>query len=130
MWIEPIGSSLLWFIAVIVAGVGSLGGAVIGALILVLLGPVFGLEDVAPAIIALGALFIGSLPGGSLMGMLQRLSDWVRTPTALLDRFARAQRDVVLNGQVNGAGAALPGGTAELLPTEFAERVLEEAKEP
>src|SRR5205807_4809140 len=40
---EPISSSLLWFIAVIVAGVGSLGGAVLGASILVLLGPVLGL---------------------------------------------------------------------------------------
>src|SRR5205807_8152362 len=63
---EPISSSLLWFIALIVAGVGSLGGAVIGAAGLVLLA-FFGLADVAPAFIALGALFIGWLPGGSIM---------------------------------------------------------------
>src|SRR5437588_1870056 len=78
---EPISSSLLWFVAVIVAGVGSLGGALLAAFILVLLGPILHLSDLAPAIIALGALFIGSLPGGSLMGMLQRLADWARTPT-------------------------------------------------
>jgi ABC-type branched-subunit amino acid transport system permease subunit len=125
---EPISSSLLWFIAVIVAGVGSLGGAVLGAAILVLLGPVLGLGDVAPAIIAVGALFIGSLPGGSLMGILQQLADWVRTPKALLNRFAVAQHDVAANG--NGAGPAATGEPAvELAPSEFAERVLEEARE-
>jgi len=125
---EPISSSLLWFIALIVAGVGSLGGAVIGAAGLVLLA-FFGLADVAPAFIALGALFIGWLPGGSMMGMLQKLSDWLRTPRALLDRFSQAQREVVLNGGANGAR---PGGadtSAALVPTEFAERVLEEAQQ-
>jgi branched-chain amino acid transport system permease protein len=125
---EPISSSLLWFIALIVAGVGSLGGAVIGAAGLVLLA-FFGLADVAPAFIALGALFIGWLPGGSIMGMLQKLSDWLRTPRALLDRFSQAQREVVLNGSANGAR---PGGgetPTTLVPTEFAERVLEEAQQ-
>jgi branched-chain amino acid transport system permease protein len=125
---EPISSSLLWFIALIVAGVGSLGGAVIGAAGLVLLA-FFGLADVAPAFIALGALFIGWLPGGSIMGMLQKLSDWLRTPRALLDRFSQAQREVVLNGSANGAR---PGGgetPTTLVPTEFAERVLEEARQ-
>jgi branched-chain amino acid transport system permease protein len=120
---EPISSSLLWFIAVIVAGVGSLGGAVLGAAILVLLGPVLGLGDVAPAIIAVGALFIGSLPGGSLMGIVQQLADWLRTPKALLDRFALAQHEVAANG--NGPGAPTP----DLAPSEFAERVLEEARD-
>src|SRR5947209_5163288 len=65
----PIGSSLLWFIAVIVAGVGSLGGALIGAAGLVLLA-FFGLADVAPAFIAVGALLIGYAPGGSVLVML------------------------------------------------------------
>jgi len=118
---EPISSSLLWFVAVIVAGVGSLGGALLGAFILVLLGPILGLGDVAPAIIALGALFIGSLPGGSLMGMLQRLADWAHTPTALLKRFAAEQQAVA----VAGDGARPP---ASLRPSEFAERVLEDAR--
>src|SRR5438094_1678244 len=59
---EPISSSLLWFIALIVAGVGSLGGAVVGAAGLVLLA-LFGLSDGAPAFIPLGALPIGCLPG-------------------------------------------------------------------
>src|SRR5438270_624168 len=121
----PISSSLLWFIAVIVAGVGSLGGAVIGAAILVLLGPVFGLGDVAPAIIALGALFIGSLPGGSLMGMLQRLVDWGRTPKALLERFALAQQEVAVAG--NGRGAAASSGDG-LAPSDFAHRVIDDAR--
>ena len=111
----------MWFVAVIVAGVGSLGGALLGAFILVLLGPILGLGDVAPAIIALGALFIGSLPGGSLMGMLQRLADWAHTPTALLKRFAAEQQAVA----VAGDGARPP---ASLRPSEFAERVLEDAR--
>jgi branched-chain amino acid transport system permease protein len=125
---EPISSSLLWFIAVIVAGVGSLGGAVIGAAGLVLLA-FFGLADVAPAFIALGALFIGWLPGGSLMGMLQKLADWLRTPRALLDRFSQAQRQVVLNGSANGSGPGVSDAPSALVPTEFAERVLEEARQ-
>jgi branched-chain amino acid transport system permease protein len=121
---EPISSSLLWFIAVIVAGVGSLGGALVGAAGLVLLG-FFGLADIAPALVAVGALLIGYLPGGSIMGMLQKLTDWLRTPRVLLDRFAVAQHDVAVNG--NGAAAATNGDRPELVPTEFAERVLEEA---
>ena len=118
---EPISSSLLWFVAVIVAGVGSLGGALLAAFILVLLGPILHLSDLAPAIIALGALFIGSLPGGSLMGMLQRLADWARTPTALLRKFAAEQEAVVTAGD----------GTRPIpspQPSEFAERVLEDAR--
>ena len=118
---EPISSSLLWFVAVIVAGVGSLGGALLAAFILVLLGPILHLSDLAPAIIALGALFIGSLPGGSLMGMLQRLADWARTPTALLRRFAAEQQAVVMAG--NGTRP-----TPSPQPSEFAERVLEDAR--
>ncbi|MBV8162245.1 MAG: ABC transporter permease, partial [Acidimicrobiia bacterium] len=99
---EPISSSLLWFVALIVAGVGSLGGAVVGAAGLVLLA-FFGLSDVAPAFIALGALLIGYLPGGSIMGMLQRLTDWLRTPKVLLNRFATAQQEVARNGPAGSA---------------------------
>ncbi len=129
---EPISSSLLWFIAVIVAGVGSLGGALLGAGGLVLLA-FFGLADVAPALIAVGALFIGYLPGGSLMGMLQKAADWMRTPKALLRRFSEAQRELVLHGHANAAradGSAVAstnGAKHELVPSEFAQQVLEEA---
>jgi MFS family permease len=92
----------------------------------------FGLSDVAPAFIALGALFIGYLPGGSIMGMIQKLADWLRTPKVLLERFATAQHEVALNGSVNGAEAAANGNgdRPELMPSQFAERVLEEAREP
>jgi branched-chain amino acid transport system permease protein len=125
---EPISSSLLWFVALIVAGVGSLGGAVVGAAGLVLLA-FFGLSDVAPAFIALGALFIGYLPGGSIMGMLQRLADWLRTPKVLLQRFATAQHEVARNGSTNGAAASTNGDRPELVLSEFGERVLEEAQQ-
>src|SRR5207237_10853124 len=116
---EPISSSLLWFIAVIVAGVGSLGGAVIGAAGLVLLA-FFGLADVAAAFIALGALVIGWIPGGSIMGMLQKLADWLRTPKVLLNRFSQAQREVALNGSANGSRADVPAAPSAPVPTEFA----------
>jgi branched-subunit amino acid ABC-type transport system permease component len=135
---EPISSSLLWFIAVIVAGVGSLGGALIGAAGLVLLA-FFGLGDVAPALIAVGALLIGYLPGGSIIGMLQKLADRLRTPKTLLERFAVAQHQAAVNGTGNGvsgngvgAGVATNGASngdrPELVPTEFALRVLEETR--
>jgi hypothetical protein len=91
----------------------------------------FGLADVAPAFIAIGALLIGYLPGGSIMGMLQKLADWLRTPKTLLERFAVAQHDVVVNGSVNGLKASVNGASngarPDLVPSEFAERVLEEA---
>ena len=129
---EPISSSLLWFIAVIVAGVGSLGGALIGAAGLVLLA-FFGLADVAPALIAVGALLIGYLPGGSIMGMLQKLADWLRTPRALLERFGVAQHEAAINGSANGAHATANGDSdgarPVLIPTEFAQRVLEEVSQ-
>ena len=126
---HPVSSSLLWFIAVIVAGVGSLGGAFVGAAGLVLLA-FFGLADIAPALVAVGALLIGYLPGGSIMGMLQKLMDWMRTPRTLLERFAVAQRAVAVNGNGNGSRAAATNGERpEFVPTEFAERVLEEAAE-
>jgi branched-chain amino acid transport system permease protein len=129
---EPISSSLLWFIAVIVAGVGSLGGALIGAAGLVLLA-FFGLADVAPALIAVGALLIGYLPGGSIIGMLQKLTDWLRTPKTLLERFAVAQHEIAINGNGNGPAAHAVGNgndaRAQLVLSEFGERVLEEAQD-
>jgi hypothetical protein len=128
---EPISSSLLWFIAVIVAGVGSLGGALIGAAGLVLLA-FFGLADVAPAFIAVGALLIGYLPGGSIMGILQKLADWLRTPKTLLERFAVAQHEIAANGTGDGSLATNGNGNGarpELVPSEFAQRVLEEAEQ-
>ncbi|MBV8162214.1 MAG: hypothetical protein JO265_14940, partial [Acidimicrobiia bacterium] len=111
-----------------VAGVGSLGGAVIGAAGLVLLA-FFGLSDVAPAFIALGALLIGYLPGGSIMGMLQKLADWARTPRALLERFATAQHQVAIDATGNGGRASTNGERRPLVLSDFGERVLEEARQ-
>jgi branched-chain amino acid transport system permease protein len=120
---EPISSSLLWFVAVIVAGVGSLGGAILAAVILVLLGPVLHLGDLAPAIIALGALFIGSLPGGSLMGMLVRAGEWLRAPRSLMTTFAQGQREAQL-----ADGQASPATGDGVAPSDFARRVLDDAR--
>jgi hypothetical protein len=62
------------------------------------------------------------LPGGSLMGMLQRLADWARTPTVLLHRFAVVQEETVAP---NGNGALPEDRT--LVLSEFGERVLHDA---
>ena len=74
--------------------------------------------------IALGALFIGSLPGGSLMGMLQRLAAWAREPRVLLRRFASAQEEVAIAGNGNGIEPHADG----LAASEFGERVIEETR--
>src|SRR5438477_3590788 len=71
--------SLLWFVAVIVAGVSSIWGAVLGAVLFELLDKLLHITGSSQLIIALGALFIGYLPGASLVGLLSRIGGWVRT---------------------------------------------------
>src|SRR5205807_1067901 len=51
-------TSLRWFVVVIFAGVWSLAGAVIGAVLFEMLGPVFHAGRFADAIVAVGALLI------------------------------------------------------------------------
>jgi branched-chain amino acid transport system permease protein len=132
-------TSLTWFLVVVVAGVGSLGGAVVGAVVFVMLNTFVHHSGFSDLIFAILALFIGYLPGGSLAGMAIQLSARVRDPRRLLRAFNEAAASGALDGRSpraavagNGArphvaGAAdYDGAGAEeaLVVSPFAERVL------
>jgi branched-chain amino acid transport system permease protein len=105
--------SLFWFVAITVAGISSLGGAVLAAVIFVML-PLAIHQDIQASVFFLGiaALFLGRLPGG-LIGVLRRI------PGAFT-RAARAEYDTIQ--QRASEPVAAPG--ADLKPTAFAQRVL------
>jgi branched-chain amino acid transport system permease protein len=65
--------SLFWFVAVTVAGISTLGGAALAAVIFVML-PLAINQDIQSAVffLGVGALFLGRLPGG-LIGVLTKL---------------------------------------------------------
>jgi branched-chain amino acid transport system permease protein len=105
---------LFWFTAVIVAGVSSLSGAALAAVIYVTLPIVLGTDILsAQFFLGLAALFVGRLPGG-LVGALGRLPAWART------RLAEAYRDVAREARVERAEPV------RLQPSPFARRVLAE----
>jgi branched-chain amino acid transport system permease protein len=116
--------SLLWFVAVIVAGVTSIWGAVLGAILFELLDQLINVSGLSQLIIALGALFIGYLPGSSLVGMLSRAGGWLRTPRGLLHAFERAQAAGPSGATAAPSAAAPPVGDG-LVASPFARRVLE-----
>jgi len=75
-------------------------------------------------VIALGALFIGYLPGASLVGMLSRIASSMRAPAGVTPAAAGARRGVArpLPAGVSG------NGHGDLVPSPFALRLLEEAR--
>ncbi|MEY2424054.1 MAG: branched-chain amino acid transport system permease protein livM [Acidimicrobiaceae bacterium] len=105
--------SLFWFVAITVAGISSLGGAVLAAVIYVML-PVAIDQDIQASVFFLGiaALFLGRLPGG-LIGVLRRIPVWI-TAAGRKEYDAIRQR----------AAEPVAEPTAELRPTAFAETVL------
>jgi branched-chain amino acid transport system permease protein len=140
-------TSLTWFLVVVVAGVGSLAGAVVAAVLFVMLNTFVHHAGFSDLIFAILALFIGYLPGGSLAGMVMQLSARVREPRRLIEAFSKAAATGALpapsrgssgavgNGArrpaVPGASPALGNGTANgsggdeaLVPSPFADRVL------
>ncbi len=82
--------SLFWFVAVTVAGISTLGGGILAAVIYVML-PLVINQDIQSAVffLGVGALFLGRLPGG-LLGVVQRIP--ARLTTALSREYVRAQR--------------------------------------
>lgn len=105
--------SLFWFVAITVAGISSLGGAVLAAVIFVML-PLAIDQDIQASVffLGIGALFLGRLPGG-LIGVARRL------PPALTaaarkeyERARAAKREPV------------PESAPALQPTAFAKNVL------
>jgi branched-chain amino acid transport system permease protein len=67
-------NSLFWFAAVVVAGVGSIFGAVLGAFLFVMLDVFFARSGVSQLVIGIAALCLGRLPGASLLGLLSAMS--------------------------------------------------------
>ena len=113
-------TSLLWFTVVVVAGAASIWGAVVAGLLFVLLDVVFHTQGVSQLVIALGALSLGYLPGGSVVGVLRRLGGLASRPRSLERVFAEAA--------VEESPVVLPVelvAPAELEPTAFAARVLD-----
>ena len=76
-------NGLLWFAVVVVAGVGSIYGAVFGAFLFTLLGSLLGESGLSTLIVGLAAVFLGRLPGG-LVGGIKRLV--TGGPAALVPR--------------------------------------------
>jgi len=104
--------SLFWFVAITVAGISSLGGAVLAAVIYVMLPLVIG-QDIQASVFFLGiaALFLGRLPGG-LIGVLRRIPVWFTAS-------ARAEY-----ARIRQAETEPPPEPALLQPTAFARAVL------
>jgi branched-chain amino acid transport system permease protein len=104
--------SLFWFVAITVAGISSLSGAVLAAVIYVML-PLAIDQDIQAAVffLGIGALFLGRLPGG-LVGVLRRI------PTAFT---GAARREFE---RIEAERRATPPEEPRLVPTEFARHVL------
>ncbi len=109
--------SLFWFVAVTVAGISTLGGGILAAVIYVML-PLVINQDIQSAVffLGVGALFLGRLPGG-LLGVVQRIP--ARLTTALSREYVRAQ----LAAREAPEGPALePSAVARALVTAPASR--------
>jgi branched-chain amino acid transport system permease protein len=109
---EPLQSSLLWFMVVIVAGVDSIGGAVLGAGLFVMLDVVVKQDGVSQLVIGAIALMLGRLPGGNLLGLLRSMGD------GAVRRLQRVFVDAADDGL--GAGDVEP----VYRPSALAERLL------
>ena len=115
-------TSLRWFTVVIVAGVGSIGGAVIAGFLFVMLDRFVNVHGLSDVIIATAALNLGRIPGGSLMGALRWAEGVVRAPAGLMRTFAEGRAR---------AGPAPPAAEAadeepELVLSPFARELLEQ----
>lgn len=101
-------NSLLWFAVVVVAGVASIYGALLGAFLFTLLGALLGEQGLSTLIVGVAAVSLGRLPGG-LVGAIRRIA--AGGPGVLLERA-----DPTTGGDEPRRG--------ELQPTRFAEERL------
>ena len=83
-------NSLFWFAAVVVAGVGSISGAVLGAVIFVALDAFLPVSGSSQAVVGLAALLLGRLPGASILGLLSAMAARAR---ASLHRVYETERE-------------------------------------
>ena len=103
---------LFWFVAVVVCGVSSVRGAILAAVLYVLIPRQLDLDiQSAIGLFGIAAVFLGRLPGG-LVAQGGRLGDRLRA------RLAE---------QYRAAGAPAPPAPVAPVPTDFAESVLAEA---
>ena len=128
-------TSLRWFLVVVVAGVGSLSGAVVAGIAFIVVSLTVHTAGVSDLLFALLALFIGWLPGGSLVGVARQVASRVQSPADLREVMAQGleeRRRAAAFGHAPAPPAA-PSGRAEagsggdLVPSPFARRVLEGA---
>ena len=125
LYYDPLQTSLTWFVVVVVAGVGSLSGAVIGAVLYEMLNVVlhkFGVSDIVFALLAL-LLYSGVIPGRSLVGLARRVAQMGAVPKPALRALARAQQAQSRRAPVAGSPSAA-AGTPRPQPSEFARRLL------
>lgn len=102
---------LFWFTAVVVCGVSSIGGAVLAAILYVLIPRQFNLDiQSAIGLFGIAAVFLGRLPGG-LIAQPARFMNWFA---------ARAAE------QLAAARAPVPAPPPTPEPSDFARRVLAE----
>jgi branched-chain amino acid transport system permease protein len=137
LYFDPLSTSLLWFIVVVVAGVNSLAGGVLGAGMYVLLNVVLHQSGISDIVFAVLALMIGVLPGGSLIGMARRLGRPAALPQVALRALAGAQTAGSGRGPGPGLGWAdryrpaprVLNGVDGARPSDFALRVMREARQ-
>ncbi len=102
---------LFWFVAVVVCGLSSVRGAILAAVLYVVIPRWLDLDiQSAIGIFGLGAVFLGRIPGG-LVAQTGRLSHWLRDQVEAQYRAARRPP---------------PAPEAPPVPTAFAERILAE----
>ncbi|HET6811660.1 MAG TPA: ABC transporter permease [Acidimicrobiales bacterium] len=125
LYFDPLQTSLTWFVVVVVAGVGSLGGAVVGAVLYEMLQAAlhkFGVSDILFAVLAL-LLYSGVIPGRSLTGLARRVAEIGAVPKTALRALARAQRAQSRRPTAPGTAAAA-SGVPQPQPSEFARRLM------
>ncbi len=108
--------SLFWFAVVVVAGVSSIFGAVLGAFIWVMLDVVLGTEGVSQFTIGIGALLLGRLPGGNLIGVFR----WVG------DRMTASGRRALVEARAEQNPEIEIDPNAQWEPSDFADQLLAE----
>jgi len=102
---------LFWFTAVVVCGISSVGGAILAAVLYVLIPRQFNLDiQSAIGLFGLAAVFLGRLPGG-LMAQPARLAAWFGGRASEMLRDVRRPE---------------PAPPAAPVPTGFAQKVLTE----
>ncbi len=83
---------LFWFTAVVVCGISSVGGAILAAVLYVLIPRQFNLDiQSAIGLFGLAAVFLGRLPGG-LMAQPARMAAWFSARASEMLRDAHAQK--------------------------------------